>query len=115
MRATIPNPERNLRPGMLMTVELSSNHRTALEISESAVIPVGRENFVFLLKEDMTVERISVSLGTRRGGRVEVTEGLEEGQRVVTSGTMRLRSGSKVSLPSAPGGGQRQGRERGNS
>ena len=113
VRAIIPNPERNLRPGMLMTVELSSNHRTALEISESAVIPVGRENFVFLLKKDMTVERISVSLGTRRGGKVEVTEGLEEGQSVVTSGTMRLRGGSRVSLPSAPGSGQPQGREQG--
>lgn len=115
VRAIIPNPERKLRPGMLMTVELSSNNRTALEVSEGAVIPVGRENFVFLLKEDMTVQRISVSLGTRRRGRVEITAGLEEGQRIVTSGTMRLRSGSKVSLPSAADSGQRQGRERDDS
>jgi membrane fusion protein (multidrug efflux system) len=115
VRAIIPNPDRNLRPGMLMTVELSSNTRMSLEISEGAVIPVGRETFVFLLKEDMTVERIAVLLGTRRRGKVEVKAGLEEGQKVVTSGTMRLRSGSKVSLPTAAGGGQRQGRERGDS
>lgn len=115
VRAIIQNRDRKLRPGMLMTVELSSNARAALEISEGAVIPVGRENFVFLLKEDMTVERVLVSLGTRQRGRVEVTAGLSEGQRVVTSGTMRLRSGSKVRLPAAPGSGQRQGGERENN
>ena len=86
----------------------------ALEVSEGAVIPVGRENFVFLLKDDMTVERIPVSLGIRLGGKVEVTAGLVEGQKVVTSGTMRLRSGSKVRLPSAPGGGQKRPEDTGN-
>ena len=108
VRAIIQNQKRELRPGMLMTVVLSSNHRLALEISEGAIIPVGRENFVFLLKDDMTVERIPVSLGSRLGGKVEVTEGLVEGQKIVTSGTMRLRTGSKVRLPSASGGGQRK-------
>ena len=53
-------------------------------------------------------------LGTRRRGRVEVRAGLEEGQQIVTSGTMRLRTGSKVKLPSAPGSGQRQNTDTGN-
>mgnify|MGYP000523642116 CR=1 FL=1 len=39
-----------------------------------------------------------VRIGTRRPGEVEIVEGLEAGELVITDGTLKVRAGSKVSI-----------------
>jgi len=96
VRAEISNEDRALRPGLLMTVEVTSRTWQALAIPEQAVVPTGGYNYAFVVK-DGTAERREVKLGIRRPGFVEVTDGLEEGDRVVVQGTMRMgREGLKV-------------------
>ena len=90
VRAELANPEALLRPGMLLTVDLVSNLRQSLSVPEKAIIPVGEEEFVFVVREDGTVERRSLEVGRRYGNRVEVLSGLNAGDMVVTSGIMRL-------------------------
>jgi len=96
VRAEIPNDDRALRPGLLMTVEVISRTWNALAVAEEAVVPSGGKNYVFVVKNG-EAERRDVKLGLRRPGYVEVLEGLAEGERVVVEGTFRLgRSGVKV-------------------
>lgn len=96
VRADFPNPDKLLRPGMLMQVELFRPERDALVIPEIAVVQVGRESFVFRVEADGTVEQVSVEAGVRRDGKVEILEGLQVGQRIVIDGTGKLRPGVKV-------------------
>lgn len=101
VRALIPNGERLLRPGMLMQVTLRKNARRALVIPESALMPVGREQFVLVATVDGGVHkavRRQIRIGGRRPGQVEVVDGLSEGDLVITQGTQRARPGQPVRL-----------------
>lgn len=96
VRAEVANPDRALRPGLLMTVEVISRSWQGLSIPEESVVPSGGRAYVFVSK-DGVAERRAVELGIRRPGYVEVVDGLAEGDRVVTEGTMRLgRTGIRI-------------------
>lgn len=96
-RALIDNPDHALRPGLLMTVQLMKNPRQAVVIPEEALVPSGANNFVFVVR-DGKAERREVRIGARRPGDVEILSGLDEGEAVVTHGTMRLRDGQAVNI-----------------
>ncbi len=95
VRAQIPNPEGELRPGMFMTVSLQGDVKPALVVPESAIVPEQGNTFVFAVR-DSRVERREVRLGRRRPGEVEITAGLQEGERVVVEGTQNVRDGMSV-------------------
>ncbi|KPN21132.1 RND transporter [Xanthomonas sp. Mitacek01] len=96
VRAGFENAERLLRPGMLVEVRLQQAAREALMLPEIAVIQVGRDTFVFRVKDDDTVEQVPVTVGVREQGLVEVVEGLEAGTRIVVDGTGKLRPGMTI-------------------
>lgn len=101
VRAILPNENRELKQGMLMSLELHTDHRDALVISESALIPLGSQNFVFVIRkegEDTRVERIPVTIGQRLQGSVEILAGLAAGDLVVTHGLQKIRSGQSVNV-----------------
>lgn len=105
VRAEIPNPERLLRPGMLLSVRLYQEPRQAIVVPEIAVIQVGTEAFVYRVADDQTASRVQVELGARRRGEVEVAEGLAAGDTIVTEGAVKLRDGARVTgAPAAAGG-----------
>jgi membrane fusion protein (multidrug efflux system) len=96
VRARVPNPDRLLRPGMLLTVQLLLSARQALVVPEIAVLQVGTDSFVYRVKADQSVERVKVELGSRREGEVVVARGLTAGDRIVTEGTVKIRDGMRV-------------------
>ena len=101
VRAMLKNDDQKLKPGMLMRVVLQKNRREALVIPEESLIPDGDRHFVFITAagdEKMTVERRSVTIGARRKGEVEILAGVEEGQQVVTHGTLRIRPGIPITI-----------------
>jgi membrane fusion protein (multidrug efflux system) len=98
VRALIPNPDRTLKPGVLMRVELLRNPRDALVIPESALIHQGREHFVMRVGEGDQAERREILIGGRRAGEVEVIEGLAAGDRVITHGGDKVRPGQPVQV-----------------
>ena len=97
IRAELPNEDRLLRPGMLLTLNLVRDRRQGLMVPEAALIPEGDRQYLYRLV-DGTVERIEVDIGARRPGIVEITRGLEEGDRVVVEGALRLRPGVEVRI-----------------
>jgi membrane fusion protein, multidrug efflux system len=96
VRAEVPNPDRLLRPGMLMSVRLFQAPRETIVLPEIAVIQVGSDSFVFRVADDQTAERVEVELGSRRKGEVEIARGLAAGDVVVTEGSVKLRDGLRV-------------------
>lgn len=96
VRAELPNPEGQLRPGMLLTVRLMQPLRRALTVPEIAVEQVGTRAYLYRILPDDTVEQADVELGARRRGEVEVRAGVAEGDRIVVEGTVKLRPGARV-------------------
>jgi membrane fusion protein (multidrug efflux system) len=104
VRARMPNEDARLRPGMLLSVSLSTAPRDAVVIPEIAVAALGARQFVYVVGDDQVAKQVVVRLGARRAGEVEVTEGLSVGQRVVTDGLVKMRDGAKVAIAAPPDG-----------
>lgn len=101
VRAVIDNPERLLRPGMLMTVNLQKEETLALMLPEEALLQEGFRSFVYRINRDsepLTVTKQEVQTGPRRLGSIVITAGLNPGDQVVTHGILRLRDGNPVTL-----------------
>ena len=96
VRAEIPNPERQLRAGMLLTVEVVRATRQAPAVPAAALVALGERSHVFALRDDDTVRRVEVDLGHRGARFVEVAKGLAPGTEVVVEGTLKLRDGAPV-------------------
>ncbi len=105
IRAILPNPDKRLKQGMLMTVDLFMNARENIVIPEAALLPQGEENFVVVAvdKDGATfAEKRRVTLGSRRVGEVEITSGLSEGERVVTDGGFKAKPGAPLRIITKP-------------
>jgi membrane fusion protein, multidrug efflux system len=119
VRAALPNNpptqgESPLRPGMFARVStIFGSNAAALVVPEEALVPQAGKQFVFLVVPVGTVpaagelpadtrfvsQRREVKLGSRMQGKVEVTEGLEQGQTIVVAGQQRLqRDGSPLKV-----------------
>ncbi len=105
VRAELANPDRALKPGMLMEVELQTNPRSTLVIPEEALVPQGAQQSVLVVDGAKAVRR-EVRIGTRRPGQVEVLEGLAPGEQVVTHGAVKVRPGQAVTVRLVDNGSQ---------
>jgi membrane fusion protein (multidrug efflux system) len=103
VRALIPNPDRTLKPGLLMRVEMLVEPREAVVIPEGAIQQQGEDHFVMAVADvegrgAPTAERRQVQVGTRKPGLVEVREGLAAGERVITDGNDKVRPGQSIEI-----------------
>lgn len=107
VRAEITNDAGKLRPGLFARVRLTlAERQNALFVPEQAVQPQGDKAFVFRVangSDGKSVAKLTaVVLGARRGGEVEVMEGLTPGDVVVDAGLLKIRDGVPVQiLPTA--------------
>ncbi len=110
VRATFPNPDGRLRPGMFANVEvLAEERQSVLAIPATAVIfaPYGDSVFAIEEKKDRagkptTVARQKfVRVGERRGDLVAIAAGLSAGESIVSSGAFKLRNGTAVAVNNA--------------
>ncbi|ANT67131.1 efflux RND transporter periplasmic adaptor subunit [Aeromonas hydrophila] len=95
-RVIIPNPDGQLRPGMLLNVELSLPPQKMTLIPAQSVEYAGEQRFVYRLEPNGKVKRVAVVLGDTHGEEVWVTEGLKVGDRIVVEGLVNLRDGVSV-------------------
>ena len=102
IQATLDNPQTRLRPGMFARVfVLAGGTDSVLTLPRTAIsfYPYGDSVFVVEAQgEDLVVARRQVSTGRIRDGRIEVLSGLEVGDRVVSAGQLKLRSGQRVRI-----------------
>ncbi|MCG7200306.1 efflux RND transporter periplasmic adaptor subunit [Marinobacter pelagius] len=97
VRAVIDNAEGRLRPGQFMSATLTLQQREALVIPEQAVMIRGDEKYVFVA-EDGSARRVSVQLGSRMPGKVEVVSGVQPEDEVIVTGQDRLSSGDRIRI-----------------
>lgn len=96
IRAHIDNGDRRLRPGQFVKVSVILAERPgALVIPEEAVMPVGDQLLVNLVI-DGKVERREVKLGRRLDGGVEVVEGLQGDETLISAGWQKVGQGTAV-------------------
>lgn len=101
VRASLPNPQRLMRAGMFMKVDLLARPRESLAVPEGALEAEGPRHFLYVLvdRDGATLaERREVTIGLREASHVEILSGLSEGDRVVTDGLIQLRPGATVTV-----------------
>lgn len=96
VRLELPNPELKLKPGMYGTVTLRTDSVKTLVVLKEAVLDTGLRQLVFLDKGQGVYEPVPVKLGRKSQDRVEVLEGIKEGDLVVTSANFLLDAESKL-------------------
>lgn len=95
-RIRLENPERLLKPGLFGAVEIQLPRSEGLTVLAEAVIDTGEARYVFLEASAGHFEPRQVVTGERSGDRLQVLSGLEEGDRVATSGNFFLDSESRL-------------------
>ncbi len=93
LRIALPNRDARLRPGMYASVRLDGAPRAeALTVPTEAVIRTGIRSVVLVAEDEARFRPVAVRTGVEAGDRIEVLEGLEEGQQVVASGQFLIDS-----------------------
>ncbi len=100
IQATMANPEARLKVGMFAKVQVKQDAIQVLTVPETAITYTAYGDSVFVAtlneQQQLMVKRVSVSVGERWDGLIEVSSGLEADQRVVTSGQLKLNDGMVV-------------------
>jgi len=113
LKGEFANADRRLWPGQFVNAVLTlRNQPNAIVVPSQAVQNGQQGQFVFVIKNDMTVEARPIVIGQSADGQAIVEKGLAPGERVVTDGQLRLVPGSKVqikqaSIPSQPSQSER--------
>ncbi len=114
MRAILKNSDCLFWPGQFVKVRL-----ILTEIPNAVVVPysavqIGHDgSFVFVVKEDNTVELRLVNLGQRQGDRIVIEKGVSNGDNVVLTGQLLLSPGAKIA-PQLPSDAEAKTKEKSN-
>ena len=105
IKGRVPNTDGVLLPGMFARVQASLGERAALLVPEEALVTGPEGAYVWRIGAEDKAERVSVEIGSREPGRVEIRGGLRDGDRVVVAGTHKVRNGVAVKpVPPMVGG-----------
>jgi membrane fusion protein, multidrug efflux system len=113
LKGTFPNSDHKLWPGQFVRVTLRLTTQQNAVVVPNQAIQTGQTGaFIYVVKQDKTVETRPVVTGARVGQDMVVSEGLNVGETVVIEGQLRLAPGSKVIVRDGRGGGGGGGRGR---
>jgi membrane fusion protein (multidrug efflux system) len=107
IEATLPNPKRELLPGMFASVKVNSGAENRyLTLPQTALTFNPYGDTVFVVKPTdkkdekgktaLEVQQVFVTTGPTRGDQIAILKGLEPGAEVVTSGQVKLKNGARV-------------------
>jgi membrane fusion protein, multidrug efflux system len=114
LKAVYPNANETLWPGQFVNVTLTLTTEHDAVVVPAATVQPGQEgSYVFVVKPDDTVDYRPVKIERTEGGDAVVASGLQPGERVATTGFVRLAPGVKVTVENAaPAPGERIGAAR---
>jgi membrane fusion protein (multidrug efflux system) len=111
VRALIDNQDRALRPGMLLTIQVVTEEKTALAVPERAIVQKGERKMVYVIDDEQHAMPRPVELGIYQSGIVEIISGLAEDEVIVTEGVIKMRPGVEVRSSGADDQRQLAGRD----
>ena len=89
--------DERVNAGMFGKVKLyTQDYRDQVVMPSDALVQLNDENYAYVVKEDSTVERRKVVTGNSVDGKIQITEGISEGEKVVIQGQTSLNDGSKI-------------------
>jgi multidrug efflux system membrane fusion protein len=104
LKATFPNRNEAFWPGEFVDVVLTlATEPNAIVVPSQAVQTGQSGQYVYVVKDDLTVESRPITVGRAHGSLAVVAKGLEPGERVVTDGQLRLSPGARVEIKSSEG------------
>jgi membrane fusion protein (multidrug efflux system) len=100
VRAVLPNPKHDLRPGMFVTAYLKGTMRPdAIVVPQLAVQQGSNGHLVYVVKQDGTAEVRPVVVGDYYGkSDIVIVNGLRAGDRVVVEGVLKVVPGQPVKI-----------------
>lgn len=97
LKATFANADKTLWPGQMIDVRIQLTSRPDCIIVPSQALQTGQKGpYLYVVKDDQTVEYRPVTPGMLSNGDTVIDAGLQAGERVVTDGQMQLADGVKV-------------------
>jgi multidrug efflux system membrane fusion protein len=110
LRGITPNSDRALWPAQFVKVRLVLDILKDAKLVPGSAVQIGQNGpYVFVVKPDSTLELRQVKPGQPQGDLTVITEGVQKGELVVTSGQLQLSPGMKVNAhdAGASGGGEK--------
>jgi membrane fusion protein, multidrug efflux system len=99
LKATFANHDMRLWPGQFVNVTLRIGTQANAIAAPSVGIQIGQNGpYVFLIKDDSTVELRLVRVARTVGNKTIIAEGLGPGDRIVVDGQLRLSNGTRVNV-----------------
>jgi multidrug efflux system membrane fusion protein len=103
VKGSFPNADRRLWPGQFVNVVLTlATDPDALTVPSVAIQAGQNGSYVFVVKDDRTVEMRPVEPGRAVGEETIVARGLHSGEIVVTDGQLQLVPGTRVTIKDTP-------------
>lgn len=111
LKAMFENSDHRLWPGQFARVSLRLRTLSNAVVVPSQAVQTGQDGqYVFVVKEDSTVEQRPIVTAQRVDQDIVIERGLRPGEVVVTEGHLRLEPGSRVTTDTGGGGGRGRGR-----
>jgi multidrug efflux system membrane fusion protein len=99
LKAEFANDDTRLWPGQFVNVTLTLGVQANAVLVPSAAIQIGQNGpYVFVIKQDSTVELRLVRVNRTVNDKSVIDEGLEAGERIVVDGQLRLNNGTRVAV-----------------
>jgi membrane fusion protein, multidrug efflux system len=109
-KARFSNARNALFPSQFVNVRiLLDTLKDAVVVPVTALRHGPNGDFVYVLNDDRTVTQVGVTQGVATADSVQITKGLQVGERVITEGGDRLKDGAKVALPGDVASGPHRG------
>jgi multidrug efflux system membrane fusion protein len=103
LKATFANKERRLWPGQFVDVVMTlTTQPDAITVPSQALQTGQKGQYVFVIKDDLTVELRPVIISRTIGAEAVVEKGLRPGEKVITDGQLRIVPGAKVEVKNSP-------------
>lgn len=96
VRMEIPNPHLDLKVGMYVNALISVKFPETVVVPASAVLSTGSRQIVWVQKESGVFQPRAVTTGERTGDYVQILQGINEGDTIVTSGGYLIDSESQL-------------------
>jgi membrane fusion protein (multidrug efflux system) len=108
VQATVANPQHRLLPGMFVNIAAAAGEaQHYLTVPQTSIVYNSFGDIVFVVDkipakdgepEKLTARQVFVTLGPTRGDQVAILKGLEAGAEIITSGQLKLKNGSEVTI-----------------
>ena len=117
LRGVTPNPDHALWPAQFVKVRLILDVLKDAKLVPGTAVQIGQNGpYVFVVKPDSTLELRQVKPGQSQGDLSVITDGVQAGEMVVTSGQLQLSPGMKVNpRPGNANGGEKPSSSGGNA